>query len=1528
MNTQIRYLIISGPRTRASHRTLACTALLLLAIAAVNVRAMPNYSVVDVVITFAAGENTNDPQFDGVSLKIANASKSTVIADLSVAVEYEALVRDRTAPYFSYDGPWRIAVLTDLSPEDLVADLRMVPQVAQADLALRDDVALSERTAAWFPSEERDLFCPAQLQLHWPRVGDSELPGETCGPHVGDIDHDMDMPQAWAISRGDTGVTVAIIDTGFDLFHPNLGGPGPVVQVNDSLLYYNRGMWYRNWDEVPGDLYNDGYPGEAGVDDDHDGSVDEDAWGLVPGNEPEADIKFGAFTGISGSSTIVDETAHWVQNELQGRRIGLIAHPPQGRRVNWETIEANTATTITTTTSRYLYKLQNGWSDVATLTGYAGYVVCNGVDDDADGVIDDLGYTSMPNDDDENGYEDDFRGWDFYNNPSITASRCEKEDYVDEDNDARGFWDHGTSVASQVANADVLGQMMGVAPHVRVMPLRVGATYSCGPRPPVVDTSLFDRAIRYAIGKGADVISVSMAPWTIPIEAVQAALAAGIVVVWGAGNWPEPPPAGAYMCPDVVFAAGLDLWDQRYVHYYNGQIDSQSNYGWWVDVSALGMGVTEAVWGMDPLGRDESGNPVPWLSPEEWHSYGYDWNYGVTHTAGGGWGTSLSTPIVAGVVALLKSVYPHWSRQEIVSKLKQGVDDISAANPSLPNQLGTGRVNAHRALTFYGDIPASSDTTWAHNIWIGGAIHVPGGHSLAIAAGDTVRVAVDDLLSPNTKEIEFAIDGELHVNGTPSAPVVFESFGGSYPRWLVSSEVVISGETFTIGGLGCAQIASAARSPLMPGVSAATQVFSIDIAPVAALDSVKVDLTGLGLSGSNIRLSDNGQGEDIAASDGIYTSEPFAAVLAAGNGYSVDVTAYATGGGYTRRSVAVEVPSVVAKFTDVSAQTGLNYLGTPYSAASGKYGSAYEMGLMVVPSDAYAEAYDRYYVLPSGAPGFSSVLFNVPLQGLRGVSRADYDNDGDEDLFVAHGQTPKLYRNDAGAFVDVTSAMGLSTLTAGSTAPCWGDYDNDGWLDLFVARCDLTGPEPPDVHSTWGAPQRLFRNTLGVGGGFVDVSTSAGLQSGPGSVAASWGDLDNDGDLDLFALSFADPPMHEPALWVNQGDGTFLNEFMTRMYYVGSTYFGYGDGVVWADMNNDGYFDLVVSCAEAGSRVLLNDGQGLFPSSLAIPLPASAGSVGSHFNGVQVLDHNLDGWQDILLLSRNQDEPSRLFLAKPTQDGIEYVENTHNAALAHTSNGMGSLAADYTSDGDMDLFIGRPVASGEFFYKTDDQSGANSLGQRYVKVRLVSPTNDVVNRQAIGAAVSVTAGSLVQTQLVDGGSGRGGQRDRTLTFGLGDYTGPVSATIGWPGGTQSEVDLIVSGAGTAETVNIVSDAAPAISNVNVASLVVPGTTFFDWVFSWDTDVACKTANDVLTFDQQGINNPCWPGWTTVTPASPGITYTYAAKSGGGYTHTVRIDHEDCNLGCSFRYTVTSDSGLHQDSSPTKTKTVKFCPSGF
>lgn len=1513
---------------------LIITGALSLSVVAGKSHSMPMHRFTDLVVTFAPGEISKPPQIASGSLKISTEQKSAAISELAIAVECVHECRDRLSPSYSVTGPWRVTLLTDLDPEAIVASLRSNPLVESADLATAEPAG--ELPEVWFPGAERDLFCPSQAQLHRPVDGLPSSALDPCGAFESTSDFDMDLPQAWGITQGDSSVVVAIIDTGFDLFHPNLGGQGPPTSVSDSLLYYNQGIWFRNWREVPGDLYGDDMPGQAGVNDDPewDDYTDEDCWGNLPGDDPESEVAVGTWTAL-GLYTISDTTMNWVPGSLVGRLVTLVRAPTYESTAAYETIVANDATTITTSGTNLVDLLiswgQPGWAtyqDADYFPQFVGYKIGNGLDDDGDGKYDDLGYIGCPDDDDENGMEDDFRGWDFFDgarhiSPGVVMG-CEKEDYTDQDNDPRSFYDHGTMVASQVASASDSGRMMGVAPRVRVLPLRSGALRNCGTVNSDPDVGIPLRAVDYAVQMGADVISLSFAPTAVPWRAISRALDAGVIVVVGAGNAvASPGPFGTPSNP-AIFVAGLDSEDRRW-NQSTPEHANESNYGAWVDVAARAQDVTCSVWGVMPYVPDGGGDPVPWLPPNRWH--GYVSNGGLS-------GTSLAVPIVAGIVALVKSAYPDLSSDEVVRKVLASADDIYAGgrNSGLEGLLGSGRVNAYKALTYYGTVAALSDTAWAHNIWIGGDIHVPEGRVLSIAAGDTVRVASDDLLSTgNANLIEFVIDGELHVNGTPGAPVVFEAFDDSHQRWSYSSSIVVQDHEFTIGGLGCATIASSASYHLMPDITTTSQVFAVKMTPAAPLSGVTVDLGGLGLTGTTLPLLDNGAGEDLVSGDGIYTSSTFSALLAPGT-YSVMVSANAAAGGYTRRSVSVEVPELVAKFTDVSSQVGLNYTGKPYSAMNGNIVSTGQAGMVVTTMDSDSPVYRTEDPLPSGAPRFTPRNEYLSQSGARGLAAADFDNDGDEDIFVASAQTPKLWQKDSsGTYVDVTSAMGLATLAANSTSACWGDYDSDGWLDLFVTRCSVPGSEPPDRDNILFEQHRLFRNLCGSSGGFLDVTSAAGLDDigAPVGLTAAWGDLDGDGDLDLVIPDISDLGYGCTALYVNYGNGTFVNERASRFTTPGQSW-GYdvdmGSGVVWADMDNDQDLDIVVSCAGPGSCVLMNNGQGEFPGAMKRLLSTSA----DKYSGVQVLDHDLDGWLDVLLLSGDAGRASRLFLGKPTVDGVEFVENTHNAGLAHTSRGMGILAADFTADGDSDVFVGRRIADGQYFYKTDEQSGANSLGRRYVKVRLVSPTTNNVNHQGIGAIVSVTAGGMVQSQVVDGGSGRGGQSDRTLTFGLGDYTGRVTATVRWPGGVaQSDVELVVSGAGASETVNVISDAVPVVSNVNVATYIVPGISFYDWEFSWDTDVATKAASDVVTFIQDGIGNPCWPGWVTLSPSSPGVIYAYAAKAGGGYTHKLRLNHEPCNLGCSFYYTVTSDTGLHSKTSePPKFKKVKLCPAEY
>ena len=208
----------------------------------------------------------------------------------------------------------------------------------------------------------------------------------------------------------------------------------------------------------------------------------------------------------------------------------------------------------------------------------------------------------------------------------------------------------------------------------------------------------------------------------------------------------------------------------------------------------------------------------------------------------------------------------------------------------------------------------------------------------------------------------------------------------------------------------------------------------------------------------------------------------------------------------------------------------------------------------------------------------------------RGIAVEDFDNDGDLDLAtVGQGNRVHYYRNEAGArFTDLTDRVGLTGAVQPFTMTA-GDYDGDGWMDLFVAR--------PFTH------YQLFRNR---GGTFEDVTAASGLLDAmpEGTLAATWvtnwGDVDNDGDLDLFLSQWAfklplvkgimSVPRMDSKLFVNQGgrfrDATAdfgLAEFLADRYFIGAAF---------GDYDGDGWADLYLSSPLRGTTALLHNVRG------------------------------------------------------------------------------------------------------------------------------------------------------------------------------------------------------------------------------------------------------------------------------------------------------------------------------------------------
>lgn len=242
-------------------------------------------------------------------------------------------------------------------------------------------------------------------------------------------------------------------------------------------------------------------------------------------------------------------------------------------------------------------------------------------------------------------------------------------------------------------------------------------------------------------------------------------------------------------------------------------------------------------------------------------------------------------------------------------------------------------------------------------------------------------------------------------------------------------------------------------------------------------------------------------------------------------------------------------------------------------------------------------------------------VFDQPPAMNQGYSEAgswaDYDNDGDLDLFVANsGGDLKnfLYENGGdGTFTRITAGP-VAIDAVPSRCGAWGDYDNDGDLDLFVAN------ESPSPNS--------FYENLG-GGTFAAITTGAIVTGGLNSWGASWGDYNRDGYLDLYVTNNS---AQKNFLYRNNGDKTFslitgLDATEDAANSVGSA---------WVDYDNDGDLDLYVSNgwgAEQPCDFYVNDGAGNLSSLETTAVTADTGwAYGSAWG-----DYDRDGDQDLIV---------------------------------------------------------------------------------------------------------------------------------------------------------------------------------------------------------------------------------------------------------------------------------------------------------
>ncbi|MCL4176367.1 MAG: VCBS repeat-containing protein [Verrucomicrobia bacterium] len=233
-------------------------------------------------------------------------------------------------------------------------------------------------------------------------------------------------------------------------------------------------------------------------------------------------------------------------------------------------------------------------------------------------------------------------------------------------------------------------------------------------------------------------------------------------------------------------------------------------------------------------------------------------------------------------------------------------------------------------------------------------------------------------------------------------------------------------------------------------------------------------------------------------------------------------------------------------------------LGISGYHACGGWADFNEDGYLDLYIGAYRESSALYYGDPRGGLRLvNGSPITLTPSNVNGCGWADYDNDGDMDLFVAnsHAGDNALFRNDGGAgFVTITE--GAIVKSGGTSIGVdWGDYDNDGDLDLVVAN---------------GANSNEFLYRNEGNGEFVRIIEGPVVSSGGTSFSVAWGDCDNDGDLDLFVANNWNQP---DFLFENQGDGTFVRILEGEWVNDSNS----GSACAWVDFDNDGFLDLFIA---------------------------------------------------------------------------------------------------------------------------------------------------------------------------------------------------------------------------------------------------------------------------------------------------------------------------------------------------------------
>ena len=418
-----------------------------------------------------------------------------------------------------------------------------------------------------------------------------------------------------------------------------------------------------------------------------------------------------------------------------------------------------------------------------------------------------------------------------------------------------------------------------------------------------------------------------------------------------------------------------------------------------------------------------------------------------------------------------------------------------------------------------------------------------------------------------------------------------------------------------------------------------------------------------------------------------------------------------------------------------------------------------------------------------------------------GVAVGDYDNDGWDDIYLAaeNGHSALFRNTGGGLFEDVTGDAGVA-VAGNAVSPLWADINNDGVLDLFVGvgsgnaqsrfflgtgtgsfvdisaeigidlSADVGSAAFGDVDNdgwvdlfmaTRNSKDRLYRNVFDGERYFEDVSDRAGIGGVDFSVAmqATWIDYDRDADLDLFAVHDGNL---KSRLYRNLSFLPLIESTNSARLEVARS----AMGVAWGDYDNDGWPDVYITNIDRGN-LFRNKGDGTFEDVTAL--------TGTQLNGmswgVVFADFDNDGDEDIFIGNTYDFDRRRSFLYENRKG--KFVNVAEEAGTALSTNTFGVASGDFNNDGLVDLVV--TDAGGDNRLLLNQTLGAgNWVG--------VSLKREGANTSAIGAIVEVVAGGTSFRRAVSGGDSFCSQRSAQVHVGIGAATKADTVRVTWAKG--------------------------------------------------------------------------------------------------------------------------------------------------